>query len=303
MTTLTAPLFVRSILGLLAAALRLLCLGYASRDSAATSSFLSWGSIALEVKNIMPTIIEPKTDKEPKPQLVPPPSNEPELFAAEIAMEKKSLNIFPIFLILALVVVLGGFIFYFVKSASAVLTVPVATTALSDILKAQGPTTVHFTTGTLEPSYGGPEANYKLLEKAGVIATTAPKAKGPTSLTVNLTGPGETLLNSIDGVTKAKHADGSTTYTVPLALRQMVSVDKVTMVKPHLAQVAYTWKWVPNRLGQDFDASGSLVRSFSSYDRTTLIKSYGVDFYMAEPTKATIVLMEGDSGVWKPYTE
>ena len=36
----------------------------------------------------MPTVIEPKSE-ESKPQLVPPVSNEPELFAAEIAMEKQ----------------------------------------------------------------------------------------------------------------------------------------------------------------------------------------------------------------------
>ncbi len=250
----------------------------------------------------MPTVIEPKTE-EHKPQLVPPPSNEPELFAAEIAMEKKGLNLFPVFLILALVVVLGGFIFYFVRSATEVLTVPVATTAIGDILKAQGPAVVHFSTGKVDPSInGGPEPNYKLLEKAGVIAVAAPKAKGWAALTVTMTGPGETLLNSIDGVTKAKNSDGGTNYTVPLAVRHLVSVDKVTMVKPHLAQVAYTWRWVPNRLGQDFDASGSLVQGFGSWERTNLIRSYGVDFYGAGPSKASIVLMEDDNGGWKPYT-
>lgn len=251
----------------------------------------------------MPTVIEPKSEKEVTPQLVSP-SREPELFAAEIEMEKKSLNIFPIILILGLVAVVGGTIFYFVKGARDVLTGPVATTAISNILKMQGPATVHFKTGKVEASInGGHEPQYKLLEKAGVIAANAAKGKTAASLTVNITGPGETLLYSIDGVTKAKNADGATTYTVPLAVRQLVSVDKITMVKPHLAQVAYTWKWVPNRLGKEFDASGSLVQSFSSWDRATLIKSYGVDFYNAAPTKSSIVLMEGDNGAWKPYTE
>ena len=64
----------------------------------------------------------------------------------------------------------------------------------------------------------------------------------------------------------------------------------------------YTWKWVPNRLGTEFDASGSLVKSFATWDRATLIKSYGVDFYSGAPTKASIVLMEKD-GNWKPYVE
>jgi hypothetical protein len=219
-------------------------------------------------------------------------------------MEKRSLNIFPVILILCLVGVVGGTIFYFVKGSRDVLTIPAATTTVGDILKAQGPATVHFSSGTVVSSVNErPEdPQYKLLTKAGVI-TSAPKAKGSTTLIVTVTGPGETLLNSIDGVIKTKEPAGTTSYTVPLATRQLVSIDKVTMVKPHVAQVTYTWKWIPNRLGQEFDASGALVKSFSSWDRTTLIKSYGVDFYSAEPPKASIVLMEGDNGVWKPYAE
>jgi len=252
----------------------------------------------------MPTTIEPKTENESKPQLVPPTSSEPELFAAEIEMEKKSLNVFPVILILGLIVVVGGTIFYFVKGARDVLTVPVATTAVSDILKSQGPATIHFTTGTVVPSVSEKpdDPHYKLLAKAGVI-NTAPKAKGSVSLIVAMTGPGENLLNNIDGVQKHKNVDNTTSYTVPLAVRQLVSVDKVTMVKPHLAQVEYTWKWFPNRLGKEFDASGSLVKSFSTWDRAALIKSYGVDFYSADPKRASVVLMEGDNGVWKPFVE
>jgi len=252
----------------------------------------------------MPTTIEPKTENEAKPQLVPPPSSEPELFAAEIEMEKKSMNLFPIILILGLVVVVGGTIYYFVKGARDVLTVPVATATVNNVLKAQAPATIHFTTGTVVQSVNEKpdDPHYKLLAKAGVI-NTAPKAKGSTSLIVTMTGPGETLLNNIDGVRKIKNADNTTSYIVPLAVRQLVSLDKVTMVKPHLAQVEYTWKWVPNRLGREFDASGSLVKSFTTWDRATLIKSYGVDFYTADPTKASIVLMEGNDGVWKPFVE
>lgn len=259
----------------------------------------------------MPTIIEPQTEQESKPQLVPPPSNEPELFAAEIAMEKQSLNLFPIILILALVGVVGGALFYFIRSANEVLAVPVATTTISDILKAQAPPTVHFNTGKIDPSAsGGPEVSYKLLEKAGIIEIAgAPKPKGkakvvaPTALTVTISRIGDGVLSGTDGIKKTKNADGSTSYTVPLAFRHLVSVDKITMVKPHLAQVTYTWRWAPNSLGQDFDASGSQVQSFSGYERTNLIRSYGADFYSAAPTKAHIVLMENEDGAWKPYTE
>jgi hypothetical protein len=252
----------------------------------------------------MPTVIEPETENESKPQPVPVPSNEPELFAAEIAMDKKSGNIFPLIFIAGLIVVVGGTIFYFVRGARNVLTVPMATTTITDILKAQGAATIRFSTGTVVSNVNEKpqDPHYKLLTKAGVITTT-PKAKGSTSLIVTITGPGENLLGNITGVQKGKNPDGTTSYLVPLAVRQLVSVDKVTMIKPHLAQAEYTWKWVPNRLGKEFDASGSLVKSFSSWDRATLIKSYGVDFYSADPTKASIVLMEGDNGTWKPYVE
>ena len=101
---------------------------------------------------------------------------------------------------------------------------------------------------------------------------------------------------------KITNPDKTVTYVVPLAERKLVDVNKVTMIKPHLAQVEYTWKWTPNRLGQEFDASGSVVKDFPTWDRATLIKTYGVDFYSAAPTKASIVLMEKD-GNWKPYVE
>jgi hypothetical protein len=45
------------------------------------------------------------------------------------------------------------------------------------------------------------------------------------------------------------------------------------------------------------------VKSFPTWDRAILIKSYGVDFYSAAPTKASIVLMEDNDGAWKPFVE
>lgn len=249
----------------------------------------------------MPTVTEPKGN-EPKPQLVTPPTNERELFAAEIEMEGKGTNFLPVLLIFGLIFVVGGTIFYLVKGARDVLTTPVATTTVERILAAQGPATVRFTAGTVVSSMNEKpfDPHYKLLSKAGVIVT---KPKGASSLIVNLTGPGENLLGTINGVQKQKSADGTTSYLVPLAARKLVSVDKVTMIKPHLAQVDYTWKWEPNRLGQEFNASGALVQSFTTWDRATLIKSYGVDFYNAAPARASLVLMEGNNGTWKPYVE
>lgn len=255
----------------------------------------------------MPTVFDPPTKDpqataEPKPQLVPPASNDHELFAAEIAMEKQSLNLFPLILIAGLVFVVGGTVFYFVKGARDVLTTPLATTTVNQILDSQGPATIHFSTGTVTSSVNEKplDPHYKLLAKAGVVTT---KPKGANALIVTMTAPGEKLLADISGVQKGKNPDGTTSYLVPLATRTLVSIDKVTMVKPHLALVEYSWKWTPNRLGREFEASGSLVKSFTTWDRATLIKSYGVDFYSAAPAKAVITLVEKDNGTWKPYTE
>jgi hypothetical protein len=249
----------------------------------------------------MPTTIEPKAI-EPEPQLVTPPRAEPELFSAEIAMEGKSLNLFPLILILGLMVVVGGTIFYLVKGARDVLTAPVATTSVNKIIDSQGAATIRFSTGTVVSSVNEKplDPHYKLLSKAGVVVS---KPKGANALIVNLTPAGEKLLSDINDVQKNKNADGTTTYVVPLAVRTLVSVDKITMIKPHLAQVDYTWKWTANRLGREFEASGSLVQSFSTWDRATLIKSYGVDFYGAAPARASVVVLEANDGTWKPYTE
>jgi hypothetical protein len=253
----------------------------------------------------MPTISEPKGN-EPRPQLVSPPvvtlPPERELFAAEIEMEKQSSNIFPLLLIFGLIIVVGGTIYYFVKGARDVLTTQAATASVNKILASQSAATLRFTTGTVTSSVNEKplDPHYKLLAKAGIVTT---KPQDGAALIVELTGPGQNLLGGITDIQKSKNADGTTSYLVPLAARGLVSIDKITMIRPHLAQVDYTWKWQPNRLGEEFDASSSLVKSFSSWDRATLIKSYGVDFYSAPPTKASAVLMEANDGTWKPYTE
>jgi hypothetical protein len=171
-------------------------------------------------------------------------------------------------------------------------------------LDQQGPATIRFSTGTVVSTVNEKpqDPHYKLLAKTGVIVTK-PKAKGSSSLIVALTPAGEKLFSTIKGVEKASNRDGTVTYVVPLAERKLVDVANVTMIKPHLARVEYSWKWDPNRLGTEFDASGSLVKSFSGWDRATLIKTYGADFYGAPPTKASIILMETDNGTWKPYVE
>ena len=249
----------------------------------------------------MPTEVDPEV-KKPTDSSTTPTYQQPELFAAEVEMEKKSSNLGAMIMVLALLAVVGGTIFYFFKTAREVLTVPVATTSVNEILKAQGGGKVNFSVGTIVSSVNEKpnDPQYKLLAKAGILAVTR---KSYSTIIANITPAGEKVLADIKGVEKGKNPDGNVTYSVPLAERQIVQIDKVTMVKPHLARVDYTWKWVPNRLGKMFDASGDLVHEFNTWDRGTLIKDYGVDFYSAAPTKASVMLMETKDGTWKPYVE
>ena len=249
----------------------------------------------------MATVVDPEV-KKPNDSPATPEIHEPELFAAEIEMEKKSSSLGPLIMVLALVAVVGGTIFYFFKTAREVLSVPAATTSVNEVLKSQGGGKINFSVGTIVSSVNEKpnDPQYKLLAKAGILAVNR---KSYNTIIATITPTGEKVLAEINGVEKGKNADGNVTYSVPLAVRQIVQIDKVTMIKPHLARVDYTWKWVPNRLGKMFDASGDLVHEFNTWDRGTLIKDYGVDFYNAAPTKAGVVLMETKDGTWKPYVE
>jgi len=249
----------------------------------------------------MPTVVDPEL-KEQTSSPATPKYKEPELFAAEVEMEKKSSNFGPLVMIFALVLVVGGTIFYFFKTSREVLTVPVATNSINEILKSEGGGTIHFSTGTIVSSVNEKpmDPHYKLLAKAGILTI---KPKSWNSIYSNMTPAGEKLLGEIKGVDKGKSSDGNTTYVVPLAVRKLVAIDKVTMIKLHLARVDYTWKWDANRLGKELDASSDIVHSFNTWDRGTLIKDYGVDFYSAAPSKASVVLAETKDGTWKPYVE
>lgn len=245
----------------------------------------------------MPTVVDPKV-KNPTESSI----KEPELFAAEVEMEKKSSGFGVYIMIAALLAVVGGAIFYFVRTAQNVLSEPKATVAINNILKAQGEGKIQFSVGTVVSSVNEKpnDPHYKLLAKAGILNV---KQKSYNTIIAEVTPAGQKVLGDIPGVEKDKSPDGNVTYSVPLAERKLVQIDKITMIKPQLARVDYTWKWQPNRLGKDFDASSNLVHEFNTWDRGTLIKSYGVDFYSGAPTKASVTLLESKDGVWKPYVE
>ena len=226
----------------------------------------------------------------------------PDLFEAEVKLEKQS-SILPLLLLLSLMAAVLGVVAYVVLEIRArqPLSSTEASTVVKSILQAQGPATTHFHAGLVMPSVDEKprDPHYRLLEKVGIVKT-AKTSGGGTMVTV--TPLGERLATSISGFKKWKNADGTTSYAIPVAERQLVDVSKITMNGVNDAIVEYTWKWVPNKLGDDFDAAGSLVKSFNTWDRATLIDKYGADFYHGDPTRASVNLVRTDKG-WKVATE
>ncbi|MGZ4731632.1 MAG: hypothetical protein ACXVZH_05770, partial [Terriglobales bacterium] len=68
------------------------------------------------------------------------------------------------------------------------------------------------------------------------------------------------------------------------------------------AVVDFTWTWQPNQLGEMFDASGPLVKSFNTWERGALIEKYGANFYHSEPVKTTLALEKVGKG-WQIAAE
>ena len=225
-----------------------------------------------------------------------------DLFEAEVKMEKQS-SILPLLLLLSLMAAVLGVVAYVVLEIRArqPLSAKEAGTVVVSILKAQGPAVTHFHAGLVMPSVDEKprDPHYRLLEKVGMVKTA--KAAGGGTM-VTLMPAGDRLATSIPGFKKWKNADGTTSYAIPLAERKLVEISKVTMNGVNDAVVEYTWKWVPNQLGDDFDAAGARVKSFNTWDRATLIEKYGADFYHGEPTRASVNLVRADKG-WKIATD
>jgi hypothetical protein len=224
------------------------------------------------------------------------------MFEQEVELEKRESSVVPLLLIVAMIVVIVGAAGYFIWQNKQVLSSADAGNVISTVLREQGPATVRFHVGMVKPSVAEkPEdPHYRLLEKAGIVKLGKSNDR---VFPVALTSDGEKLLAHIPDVSKTKEKDGTDVYVVPLAERRLIEVSKVTMNSPTRATVVYSWKWEPNRLGNLFDASGSLVKSFNTWDRATLIDKYGADFYHADPTKVQIVLSKPDQGPWQPFVE
>ena len=224
------------------------------------------------------------------------------MFEQEVELEKRESSVVPLLLIVSMIVLIVGAAGYFVWQNKQVLSTADAGSAITTILHDQGPATVQFHVGMVKPSVNDkPEdPHYRLLEKAGIVKLGKSKDR---VYPVAITTDGEKLLAQIPGVSKTREKDGTDLYLVPLAERRLVEISKVTMNSPTRATVLYSWKWEPNKLGNLFDATGSLVKSFNTWDRATLIDKYGANFYHADPTKVQIVLSKSDRGPWQPFVE
>lgn len=222
------------------------------------------------------------------------------MFEEEIKLEKESKSLSftsPLLYIFLLIILVMAGAAYWLFSQKRDLSQDQAKVVMQDILQAKGPSFVHFHVGNIKASVDEKprDPHYRLLEKAGFVKL-APSKKD-TSVQVSLTPLGEGTFARLPEFQKSKNPDGTEALAVPLAKRQLVEVTKVTMTGPNSAHVEYTWKWVPNKVGEMFDATGATVKTFNTWDRATLIKSYGVDFY-SDAQKGSVNLLRTGKG-WK----
>jgi hypothetical protein len=222
----------------------------------------------------------------------------PPMFEQEIELEKRESSVVPLLLIVAMIVCIVGVAGYYVWQNKQVLPAAEAGNVISASLKTQT-ATVRFSTGVVKPSmFDRPDGpHYRLLEKAGYLKVGKIDKKG--AYPVSITPDGEKLVAEFPTATKTHQGDGTDLYVVPLAERRLVEISKIAMISPTRATVQFTWKWEPTKVGEVFDASGSLVKSFNMWDRTTLIDKYGAAFYHAAPARVQVALTKADQGNWQ----
>jgi hypothetical protein len=220
------------------------------------------------------------------------------MFEAEVEMERRS-SFLPLVLMLCLVALIVGTVAYvvFQVRSRTPLNAAQATPIVAAAIQGLGPAVLHFQTGEVKCTADETKAdlNYRLLEKAGIVKLGKP-AKG--SVKVTLTPEGRRLLNGQAGVKTSTDKDGNESYQAPLAGRQLLGVAGVEMTGDDQASVTYNWKWVPDALGDSFDAGGPLVKRFNMWERQTLISKYQVDFYHGDATTSTLTLVR-QNREWK----
>lgn len=196
---------------------------------------------------------------------------------------------------MTLIVAIAGVSLYFVMESRKVLTNAEVSPVLLASIEGQAPVTLHFATGLLktEVDQKPHDPNYRLLEKEGYLKIGKDSNwKTP----VSLTPKGEAWLAEIAGVKKSRNKDSNDEYSVPMAERKLAEIGKITMLSPSKATVEYSWKWQTTKAGDLFDAAGSAVKGFNTWDRSTLIDKYGANFYHEAPTKVTVLLAKDAKG-------
>lgn len=223
------------------------------------------------------------------------------MFEAELELEKKTSSFGPILMIAILLVAIVGGLGYFIYQQKRGLPQEEAAGVVTSLLNERGPALVQFHTGDVVSSINDKptDVQYRLLSKAGLLKIGKPKGR---ATPIALTPDGEKKLAAVPEFAKTQEEDGTLLYSVPLAQRKLVSVDAVKMLSPSSARVEYTWKWEPNEMGDLFDASGKVVKSFESWDRATLIDKHGASFFRAEPKKEYVVIVKSGKG-WKQLVD
>jgi hypothetical protein len=222
------------------------------------------------------------------------------MFEQEMELEKHQSSALPLLLIVGIIVALVGIAGYFLIQSRKSLSPAEASQVATNILNAQEPPAVSFHVGMVPDGYeeNAKDPRYRLLEKAGVI--TIGKSKN-NKTPVSLTAKGEDLIKQIQGV-KQKDDEGKQAFTIPLAERKLVAVLNVKMNGPERASITYTWKWAPNALGNEFDASAGKLAGFSTWDRVTLIDKQGARFYQETPPPVTVNVVDTKKG-WQVTAE
>ena len=227
------------------------------------------------------------------------------MFEQELELEKHENTIVPLLLIVALILTVVGVAGYYLVQNRKVLSMQEATQVATSVLASQGPATLQFHTGLVKSSVNDdPRAvHYRLLEKAGLATIGKGQGTYGTTYPVGLTPAGVEMLKRIQGVVTTPEKDGTNLYVVPVAERRLANISNIKMLSPTRATVSLTWSWKTNPMGELLDASGSMVKSFNTWDRATLIQKYGADFYHAAPTEVTLSLAKADNGTWGIATE
>jgi len=226
------------------------------------------------------------------------------MFEQEIEMEKSQSSVVPLLLIVCLIISVVGVAGYYLVQSRKVVSKQEATSIVAASLKEQGPATIQFRTGMVKASVADKphDPNYRLLEKAGLIKLGKDTGTYKQITPISITADGERLLKELPDVSKVNDKDGTVLYVVPIAQRRLVDVSKITMLSPSRATVEFAWKWEANKLGNLFDASGSMVKGFNTWDRATLIQKYGADFYHNDPAHVSLALTKASAG-WQINNE